>query len=136
MKKETNKIYNPFSPVKKVKHVEVEGFRLLVKGDYSEWVYTKELPDLNQKFITLNTNQCQGHIINTNRIIEVEPIILVKVSYKNMGNPNFSNLPINEVSEWGYWFYRNGNKLEFTDTVASKDNDQTFSIKNNKFLEN
>jgi len=136
MQKETNKIYNPFNPVKKVNHLEVKGFRLLVmKSQIAVELYSKELPDLNQKFITLNTNQCQGHIININNIIEVEPVTLVKVSYENIGNPHFSNLPVGEISDWYYWFYRNDNKLEFVDdTSKSRDYVQGFTVYNSKFM--
>ena len=134
MQKETGKIYLPFIPSQTENFIKVNGYRILIKPNY--WLYTKTLPELNQQFITMDTNVCNGHIINTNSIVEIEPVTLVKVHLKNLGNKNIKNFPINDIVPLYYWFRGTGVVLDFINNTKPDDYATPYvEVTNYDFLE-
>lgn len=91
------KIYKPFEPstIVGTKELKMTEIKISCGGGMggSCWdVYTKDKFDLNEKFITINTNRQKNTTINTNFIVQTQPVRIFKVSVRNNGNTNLGKV--------------------------------------------
>lgn len=121
------KIGKPFTPSTIVKSKELKMTEIMIScgGGMggSRWeVYTQDEFDLNERFITVDTNRNKSTVINTNFVVQVRPVRIFKVTIKNDGNHGVGQAV--GTTEDYYYLIPEGEKValtdEYTDDPAEK----------------
>lgn len=85
------KIGLPFTPAKIISDKLLIGSEIVISGSgmsAPRQAYTLDKFNLENKFICVDTNYSKDTCINTNHIIEVVPVKIIKLVVKNLGNQN------------------------------------------------
>jgi hypothetical protein len=98
------KIGKPFTPSTIIKSKTIECRELTLScpagmGGRCWEVYTKNDINLNERFIKIDTNLDKNLIVNTNFIVQIKQVKILKITVRNDGNNNI-DLPVGATRDY------------------------------------